>query len=68
MAKNTILRNTFGACHQEASETKDAERRVACAKVAIEHRKEGERVVEEVVEVTTRNQVVGAGNNKRNNK
>ena len=41
---------------RKASETKDAERRTACAaKVANKHRKEAERVVEEVVEVPARN-------------
>ena len=46
---------------------KDAERRTACADTkASKHRKQAERFVEEVGEVTTRKRVVGAQNNKRN--
>jgi hypothetical protein len=54
---------------RKASETKDAERHAArAAKVANKHRKEAERVVEEVAEVTGRERVVGAKNNKRKKK
>ena len=45
---------------------KDAERRSACADKASKHRKQAERFVEDVGEVTTRERVVGAQNSKRN--
>ena len=47
---------------------KDAERRAARADKANKHRKQAERVVEEVGEVPTRKRVVGAQNYKRKKK
>ena len=67
--RGTPLRKTPSEwAARKARETKDAERRAAHAAKANKHRKEAERVVEEVAEVTMRKRVVGAQNNKRKKK